>query len=113
MNSHLRNVFFGLSSVAIAASVSANPAHNRLSAMTESQRKDTLTTFMRSGGESCNVTKTFYQGSAKNGDAFWNVACSNGKSWVIQINNNSTGSTRLLECSALKAINAGECFKKF
>ena len=29
------------------------------------------------------------------------------------ISPDSNGSTRVMECSLLKAVNAGECFKKF
>ena len=92
----------------------ANPAHDQLSSMSEPQRRSVLAAFLVKSGERCSeVTKTYYQGSDRTGNAFWNAACSRGASFVIQVNNDSTGSTRILSCAVLKAVNGGTCFTKF
>lgn len=102
-----------LFSIFLITTAFANPAHDMLSRKTEVERKGLFTSLMKSGGEPCEVTRTFYQGSGKNGDAFWNLSCKSGKSWVITIKNNSSGSTQLLSCDVLEKINAGKCFTKF
>ncbi len=91
-----------------------NEAHARLLKMNEADRAQAFATILNASGEKCEkVTRTFFQGAASNGDAFWNVACSNGAPLSIQINADKEGSTTILECSVLKAVNAGECFKLF
>lgn len=91
----------------------ANPANNQILALTESKRKEIFTAFMKQSGENCVVNKTFLQGKSKNGDAFWNVGCTNNKSFVVEIKNNSTGSTKILECGVYKMVTKLECFKAF
>jgi len=91
-----------------------NEAHERLMKMSQGDREEAFAALLKASGEKCGkVTRTFFQGAASNGDAFWNVACSNGGPLSIQINADKEGSTKILECSVLKAINAGECFKAF
>ncbi|MFZ2627533.1 MAG: hypothetical protein WAX67_01475 [Rugosibacter sp.] len=98
----------------LALAAHANPAHDQLSSMSEQQRQSVLAMFLVKSGEQCSsVTKTFYQGSDKKGNAFWNAACTGGTSFVIQVNNDATGSTRILSCKVLKAVNGGTCFTKF
>ena len=94
-----------------AASATGNAAHDRLAALSNSDRNALLTKLMAS--EQCgSVTRNFYQGMG-NGEAFWNVACSNGSAYVIQIKPDATGSTSIMDCGVLKAVGGGECFKKF
>ncbi len=56
-------------------------------------------------------TKALYMGMSKEREAFWIVACSNGKSYEILIRPDSEGSARrqkaLLICEPLKAIDFG------
>lgn len=94
--------------------VRANPAHEQLSAMSEEQRRSVLAAFLIKSGEQCtSVSKTFFQGSDKEGNAVWNAACAGGASFVVQVNNNATGSTRILNCKVLKPVSGGTCFTKF
>jgi hypothetical protein len=100
--------------ILIPFTTQANPAHDQLSSMSEQQRRSVLAAFLVKSGEQCSsVTKTFYQGSDKKGNAFWNAASTGGASYGIQVNNDATGSTRILNCSVLKAVNGGTCFTKF
>lgn len=92
----------------------ANEAHGMIEKMPDKDRNTTFTDFLKKSGEDCDsVTRNFFQGFDKYKNAFWNVACSNKKSYVIMINNDAVGSTKIMNCAVLKAINAGECFKKF
>lgn len=98
----------------LALAAHANPANDQLSSMTEQQRQLVLATLLvKSGGQCSSVTKTVYQSSDKKGNAFWNAACTGGTSFVLQVINDTTGSSRILSCKALKAVNGGSCFTKF
>ena len=92
----------------------ANPAHDRLQQMPSGERNGFFTKFLKGSGESCDAgTRNFFQGAARSGDAIWNVACHNGTSYSIMIYNDAQGSTKVVSCAILKALNAGECFKNF
>ena len=91
-----------------------NEAHQIVSRMSDSQRNSTFEKFMARSGEDCpTVQRNFFQGTDKRGNATWNVACSNKKSFAITIYNDSQGSTKILNCAALKAVANVDCFKKF
>lgn len=93
---------------------SANPAHEIMARLPDAQRNPYLTRVIKSAEEPCErVTRNFFQGKDANGNAFWNATCSNGNSYVVQINSDQEGSTSVLACTVLKSINAGECFTKF
>jgi hypothetical protein len=70
-------------------------------------------------GERCKGKTAFYQGPIKNGlpipgtenDAFWSVLCMDGRSFKVEVH--PDGSGQVLECSVLKALHGGECFKNF
>lgn len=92
----------------------ANKAHGMIEKMPDKDRNTTFTAFLKNSSEDCgSVTRNFFQGFDKSRNAFWNVSCSNKKSYVIMINNDSVGSTKIMSCALLTAVNAGECFKKF
>ena len=100
--------------VVMAFPVLSNTGHGMLLAAPETKRQTAFSNLLTASGEKCpSVTKTFYQGSDKKENAFWNVQCSNGKAFVVQLFNDSKGSTKILDCAILKAINAGTCFTKF
>jgi mitochondrial fission protein ELM1 len=91
----------------------ANQAHDIISTMQEAKRNETLSRFMSKSGESCKVTQSFFQGVDSKKSAFWNVACTSKKAYVIMMNNDSSGSTKILDCKAMKAVAKTDCFKKF
>lgn len=91
----------------------ANPAQDRLAAMPEVERSETLAVFIKSGGHRCRtVARTFFQGEDATGNVFWNVECAGGESYVVVIKNDVTGSTRVMNCRRLRAVIGAECFKK-
>lgn len=103
-----------LIAILLASTALANEAHQRIQAMTEVQRQTLLSRYMSSTKENCTaVNKTFYQGEDKAGNAYWNVRCTSGSSFVVTLANDSKGSTKVLDCKALKALKAGSCFTKF
>lgn len=107
--------FLGLIFVALLPfSVMANPAHEKIASMSESDRGAILAKLLSNGGERCpSSVRTFYQGADKQGNAYWNIQCAGGASYMIQVKNNATGSTSVLECVLMKKANIGTCFKKF
>ncbi len=105
--------------LAFAAIVYANPAHDLISQASEGVRNKAFFQTVSSAAYPCGlVTKSFFQGFDSQGDAFWSVRCKNGKSYSIMIYNDKNGSTKVMDCSVVKALNqrgAGmaECFEKF
>ena len=98
----------------LSYSAYANPAHEKLLSISDSKRKLVFAALLSNAGENCqSVTKTFFQGSDSAGNAYWNAACKNADSYIIQANNDSNGSTNILSCKVSKAIGAGTCFTKF
>jgi hypothetical protein len=82
--------------------------------MTEPERVAALNRFLIQSGETCEVTRTFFQGVNKaDGSAFWNVACRNSGALSIMITADAGGSTRITDCSVIKAVANVECFKPF
>lgn len=96
-----------------APTSSGNRAHDLLIGRPDVQRNKTLSAFLAESGESCDVERSFFQGLDKELSAYWNVACEGGKSYVVTVKNDATGSTRILDCGVLKAVSGVECFKKF
>lgn len=93
---------------------SGNAAHDRLMALSESARRDMLAMIARSAGERCAVTRAFFQGQEpRSKAAMWNVQCREGSSYVIQVNADATGSTKVLNCSVLKVAGGVDCFTRF
>jgi hypothetical protein len=92
----------------------ANEANGMIENMSDEERNAAFTQYLRDTNQDCDaVVRNFFQGFDDDRNAFWNVACRNQISYVIMINNDSAGSTRVLSCEVLKAIEAGECFEKF
>jgi hypothetical protein len=61
----------------------------------------------------CNGKRAFYMGiSSKNHRAYWSVGCVEGKSYEVEIEANSTGSTRVLDCATLRAVAKINCFAR-
>ena len=82
--------------------------------MSEEQRQKYFAFYLTRSDENCpTVSKAFYQGSDKKGAAFWNIQCTPGKSYAVQMKNDAVGSSRILDCQVLKAVNGGTCFTKF
>jgi hypothetical protein len=77
----------------------ANEAHRLMSSISEPERNRKLTAFMQSSGEQCEVTRSFYRGSTKEGHAFWALGCRGGRAWQVMIYNDAKGSTKILECA--------------
>lgn len=89
-----------------------NTANRMLMQMSEDDRRNAFAVVLIKGGERCTeVTRTFYQGSARpSWNAIWNVQCSGGPAYVVQIMSDEAGSTKALTCGELRAAGGGECF---
>ena len=99
----------------VADMLEANTAHQILSNKSNEERNAVLTVLLFENKEDCDlVVKNFFQGFEPQGGAFWNVTCENGKSYIILIENDARGSTRVMDCAVVKSLTKGrnECFKK-
>lgn len=99
---------------ALSQGKTGNVAHDRLSALPPSQQAAMLG---RVVGEGCQGRDAFFMGlntlAPGKSQVFWSVRCTNGKGYQVSIEPDSNGSTRVLECSVLKAFAKVECFKTF
>jgi hypothetical protein len=95
------------------AAATGNPTTDRLLGLPEQQRIEILG---RMAHHNCVGTRAFLMGVTASGPArgtaYWSVACTTGKSYVIQINRNKTGTSFVLDCRAL-AGTGRECFQQF
>jgi hypothetical protein len=92
----------------------ANPAHDALMSMSADGRSQMLSKLLARSGEACpTALRSFHQGSDKSGNAFWNVECSTHQSFIVMVNNDATGSTKILSCSITKTLGLTPCFQKF
>ncbi|MDP1615684.1 MAG: hypothetical protein Q8L68_07780 [Methylococcales bacterium] len=94
----------------IASCTYANVANEILLSRTSDQKTQILSNIINAAGEPCLAIESFFQGMDLYDAAYWNVACSNGKAFTIQIASDSTNT--IFPCVAMKSIGA-ECFKKF
>lgn len=95
--------------------VRANKAHHIISDKTNQERNEALTVLLIQSKEDCDVVvRNFFQGFEPEGGAFWNVTCDNGHSYIILIENDARGSTRIMDCALIKSLTKGrsKCFKK-
>ena len=97
-----------------STAASANPAHDALMSMSAEGRAQMLAKLLNRSGEACQTAlRSFHQGSDKNGNAFWNVECSTHQSFIVMVNNDATGSTKILGCSITKTLGLTPCFQRF
>ena len=88
---------------------SANPPHGRIQQMTSGGRTTLFAKYLEGSGQRCDsVIRSFFQGSTKSDDAVWNVTCRDGQMFAVLIYNDAKGSSKILSCATLKAINAGD-----
>jgi hypothetical protein len=89
----------------------ANGANDYLLSVTP---KIQVATLAKAVGANCRGQMAFYMGIGKSGmsedKGFWSIRCADGRSFLVQVN--PDGTSQVLECAALKALNAGTCLKK-
>lgn len=112
---------------AVASDEVKNGANDWLLAQPNAGRADMLGKVV---GDKCKGKTAFYQGTIKSdshasadprpklptlpgteNDTFWSIMCYDGRSFEVEVH--PDGSGKVLECAVLKAMHAGECFKKF
>jgi hypothetical protein len=97
----------------VLSSVAANPAHDQIYRLSESQRQGLFSKVLKTEDAACSViSDTFYRGLDAQGAAYWAVHCSKGKAYQVQISPNASGSTKIMDCAVLKMMGS-ECFRKF
>jgi hypothetical protein len=72
-------------------------------------RSEALRTAVVNVGESCDaVTRVFFQGTDSRQNDFWDIACKNGRSYVIERQPDGHGS--VLSCAVLQKIAHVNCW---
>ena len=89
-------------------------APSRLRIASEEQRASVLRSVIEGSGARCpEVTRSFFQGAGTDGGAFWNATCLGGQSYAVRINDDLTGSMKVMDCLDLRRITGVECFQAF
>ena len=109
---------FGVASGALLALIPglvfSNPIHDQTAALPEEKRQVVFARQMQRSGETCpSVTRTVFQGQAKDGSAFWSLCCAGGKDWQLSLPPSAAGQIRYLDCKMIKALKGAACFSKF
>lgn len=89
-----------------------NKHHETFMEMSESKRMLTLGVYLTISGKDCTGTKTFHMGSDTDGTSYWSVGCKEGTAYMIQIANDSEGTSTILDCAILKMGGGPPCFEK-
>lgn len=98
--------------VLFALPASANELSDLLESQSESERAASLGDVLSQSGKSCGeVTRTFLQSTDRDDAAYWNVQCSNGSAYNIQVPADPAAKTRIMECELMDVIGV-PCFKK-
>jgi hypothetical protein len=105
---YLLSVIVGGAACMMPTATSANPARDSLEAMTGQQQAQVLGQVVQTSGDACTGEKAVFKGVTPHDRAVWRIDCTNGNSYLVTIENNAEGSTKVLSC-AVKAIGA-ECF---
>lgn len=92
-----------------------NPVLGELQQLSESERRDVLAHILPKDDACGSVTRTFYQGARSEGSeagaVFWNIACANGRSYVVMIRPDR--SSMVLDCTVYEAKLGLHCFTTF
>jgi hypothetical protein len=95
----------------VSANGPRNGANDYLLALSDDARLKMLGGVV---GNKCSAKSTFYMGIGASGLAkdkgFWTVQCRDGRAFAVEAN--PDGTSIVLECSLLKSMHAGECFRK-
>jgi hypothetical protein len=104
---------FAVGLTLFSAQASSNAAHDQIAALSEPQRAALFSKLLAKEDAACaNVSRTFYRGFDKSGNAYWSAQCRSNKAYQVQISPNASGSTSLLDCAVAKIMGIN-CFAKF
>ncbi|HLK62129.1 MAG TPA: hypothetical protein VKU19_01720 [Bryobacteraceae bacterium] len=90
-----------------------NQGNDAILTISEAQRMKFLSTAVdKANPESgaCRGERAFYQGIMPGLSAFWDIECSNGRSYQVTISPGGIGNTRVLDCATLGMV---KCFVPF
>lgn len=106
-----------------------NPQNDKLLALPPNTQAEVLGKLVPDG---CVGTQAFYQGMLKRtghetkkeaqlenvlsdqmGAAFWDVACTNGSSYIVEIPVDANANSTVLNCTIAAAVGSNHCFVRF
>jgi hypothetical protein len=95
---------------AVKTQTTGNEANDRLFALTEDEQASALGVVI---GEGCVGRRAFYMGSSPaDHSALWSVGCKNGKSYLVRVFADATGSSSILDCDVHTLTTKMRCFEK-
>lgn len=109
-----RNACWYLALLMLCTPAAANEAQKLMMQLSPDKQAYALGHIVETSDQHCsNASRAFYQGSDKKGNTFWSVQCAGNLKYSVMIYNDAKGSTKVLDCGALKAIAKVGCFEKF
>ena len=90
----------------------ANIWYVQLLTMSNKEQNKKLSSILNASGTSCSATVSFFQGIDSENSVYYNVACSNGRSYVIHLADNLKAKARIMDCDVMSSMGI-PCFKKF
>jgi hypothetical protein len=89
-----------------AGAHAANQTSVRILAFNETQMRTYWTYFLKQSNEKCDqVVRVMFQGGTTGVDS-WSVACRDGNAYSVGIEPDAAGSTKIMGCAELVAIDA-------
>ena len=85
----------------VASSNGANAAHDRLREMGHTKRN---AFFMKAYGADCTATDHVWRGLDKSQVSWWHLFCAGGKQYLLSVQPDATGTSKILDCDVAKAV---------
>ena len=97
--------------VAGSTARSGNRAHDAMVGLSTASQIAALEVGVLSAGYRCVGQRAFFMGLGERNSALWSIQCSGGKSYLVTIEADSVGSSKVLDCEFLKLAKMS-CFEK-
>jgi Superinfection immunity protein len=87
-------------------STAANQTSSRILALDQSKQFAVFKGYLQASNEPCDrVNRVMYQGGSQAVDT-WSIGCADGHSYAVAVEPDANGSTKILTCAELKAVDA-------
>lgn len=100
-------------SLAVAGSLASAQTYRMLEQQSNAEKARILRSLINSAGNPCSeVTTVMFRGADADQAGYWTVSCSDGGNWQVQVKNDAGGSSSVVSCDVLRAVNV-DCWQKF
>ncbi|WP_198264700.1 hypothetical protein [sulfur-oxidizing endosymbiont of Gigantopelta aegis] len=79
--------------------------------MSNKEKNKNLSSILKASGTPCSATVNFLQGTDSENAVYYNVACSNGRAYVIHLADKLKAKAKIVDCDVMLAMGV-PCFEK-